>query len=268
MTPPRKPPQHEPPVSTPSERTLENRVAIITGAQRGMGAAIARLFARHGASLCLNDLDADNLRCTADDIAASGAPVISHAGSVTSEETVKEMFRGTLKAFGAVHILVNNAGVLRPTRAENISAEEFALVMDVSTMGTFLCSREAIPLMKKQRWGRIVNLSSSAGRSVSTIGGCHYTAAKAAMLGLTRAIAKEVGPFGVTVNAVCPGLIDTEMVRNTIPPAKIREYEASFPIPRMGLPEEVADLVLFLAGDSSAYITGAAIDINGGDLML
>ena len=174
----------------------------------------------------------------------------------------------TTREFGGLHILVNNAGVLRPTRVEQITTAEYDLVVDVSMKGCFLCSREVIPIMKRQRWGRIVNMSSSAGRSVSTLGGCHYTAAKAGMLGLTRAIAKEVAPFGITVNAVCPGLIDTEMVRGTIPPEKIRQYEAAFPIPRLGTPQEVADLVLFLAGDESAYITGASIDINGGDLML
>lgn len=251
-----------------SERALENRVAIVTGAQRGMGAAIARLFASHGAALCLNDVDEAGVRATAEEIRSAGARVIHHVGTVTSEASVKEMVAATVREFGTVHILVNNAGVLRPTRAEEISEEEFDFVMDVSAKGAFLCSREAIPIMKKQRWGRIVNMSSSAGRSVSTLGGCHYTAAKAAMLGLTRAIAKEVGPFGVTVNAVCPGLIDTEMTRSTISPQRIREYEESFPIPRMGLPEEVADLVLFLSSDRSAYITGAAVDINGGDLML
>ncbi len=249
-------------------QSLEGRVAIVTGAQRGMGAAIARLFAAHGASLCLSDVDETGVRATAAEIAATGSRVIHHAGSVTSEAAVREMVRATVAAFGAVHILVNNAGVLKPTRVEQITEEEFDFVMDVSAKGCFLCSREVIPIMKKQRWGRIVNVSSSAGRSVSTIGGCHYTAAKAAMLGLTRAMAKEVGSFGITVNAVCPGLIDTEMVRRTIPGETIQRFEKSFPIPRIGTPEEVADLVLFLAGDESAYITGASVDINGGDLMM
>ena len=111
-------------------------------------------------------------------------------------------------------------------------------------------------------------MSSSAGRSVSTLGGCHYTAAKAGMLGLTRAIAREVAPFDITVNAVCPGLIDTEMVRQDIAPEKLQQYLDSFPIPRLGTPEEVSQTFLFLASEEASYITGASIDINGGDLML
>jgi NAD(P)-dependent dehydrogenase (short-subunit alcohol dehydrogenase family) len=248
--------------------SLQGRAAIVTGAQRGMGAAIAQVLAMQGAGVCLNDVDEANLAVAAARIIAAGGRAITYAGSVTSETAVKNMVRATVKALGSVDILVNNAGVLRPTRVEQITEEEFDFVMDVSVKGCFLCSREVIPLMKGQRWGRIINMSSSAGRSVSTLGGCHYTAAKAAMLGLTRSMAKEVGAFGVTVNAVCPGLIDTEMVRSIIATEVIQRYERSFPIPRLGSPEEVAALVLFLASDASAYITGASIDINGGDLML
>ena len=249
-------------------RRLEGKVALITGAGRGMGAAIAGLFAEHGAAVVINDADAALARNKARDVQAKGGRAIHHSGSVADEEAVKQMVALAVRELGGLHILVNNAGVLRPTRVEQITTEEYDLVVDVSMKGCFLCSREVIPVMKQQRWGRIVNMSSSAGRSVSTLGGCHYTAAKAGMLGLTRAIAKEVAPFGITVNAVCPGLIDTEMVRGTIPPEKIRKYEDSFPIPRLGTPQEVADLVLFLACDESSYITGASIDINGGDLML
>ena len=128
-------------------------------------------------------------------------------------------------------------------------------------------SRHAAPHMREQGYGRIVHFSSTAGKTVSTIGGCHYTAAKHGVLGLTRALAKELAPHGVTVNAVCPGLIDTEMVRDTISDEKVREYEASFPIPRLGTPAEVADLVGFLVSESASYITGAALDINGGDFL-
>ncbi|MBI4027528.1 MAG: SDR family oxidoreductase [Verrucomicrobia bacterium] len=246
----------------------EGRVAIITGAARGMGAAIARLFAAHGFYLCLNDVDEVGIGSTKSQISSGGARVIRQAGSVASESSVKAMVQAAVREFGTVHILVNNAGVLKPTRVEKITEKEFDFVMNASAKGCFLCSREVIPHMKKQGWGRIVNISSSAGRSTSTLGGCHYTAAKAAMLGLTRAIAKEAGPFGITVNAVCPGLIDTEMVRHTISSGQIKRFEKSFPIPRLGKPEEVAKLALFLASDESAYITGASIDINGGDLMM
>ncbi|MBW2367230.1 MAG: SDR family oxidoreductase [Deltaproteobacteria bacterium] len=128
-------------------------------------------------------------------------------------------------------------------------------------------AQAVLGIMKSNRFGRIVNMSSSAGRSVSTLGGAHYTTAKAAVLGFTRAVAKEMAPYDITVNAVCPGLIDTDMVRLTVSPEKIAAYEAGFPVPRLGTPAEVANLVLFLIS-GAPYITGASIDINGGDLMM
>ena len=124
------------------------------------------------------------------------------------------------------------------------------------------------PYYAKKEWGRIINISSSAGKNISTMGGAHYTAAKAAVLGLTRHMAKEVAKFGITVNAICPGLIDTEMVKSTITPQQTLKYTDSFPIQRLGRPKEVADLVNFISSEEAAYITGASIDINGGDLMI
>jgi len=122
--------------------------------------------------------------------------------------------------------------------------------------------------MKAQGYGRVVNVSSTAGKSVSTLGGAHYTASKAGLLGLTRAAAKELGPFGITVNAICPGLIDTELTREHATPEALAAYARTFPIPRLGTPQEVADLITFLAAAAAGYITGASIDINGGDLMI
>ena len=149
--------------------------------------------------------------------------------------------------YGAVHILINNAGVLRPTPVIDIEEEEWDLVVDVNLKGAYLCSREVLPHMRQAGWGRIVNFSSTAGKNVSTVGGAHYTAAKAGVLGFTRHLAKEEARHGITVNAVCPGLIDTEMVRSTISDSKVRAYADSFPIARLGRPEEVAELVAFLA---------------------
>ena len=150
----------------------------------------------------------------------------------------------------------------------DISHEEWLRVMDINVNGLFWLTQEVLKTMIEQNYGRIVNMSSSAGRSVSTLGGVHYTASKAAVLGITRAVAKEVAKYGITCNAVCPGLIDTDMVRKTVSVERILGYEQSFPISRLGTPREVANLVLFLGSDESAYITGASIDINGGDLMM
>jgi 3-oxoacyl-[acyl-carrier protein] reductase len=132
----------------------------------------------------------------------------------------------------------------------------------------FLLTKAVLPPMREQQYGRIINISSSAGRMVSTLGGAHYTASKAGLLGLTRAAAKELGPFGITVNAICPGMIDTELTREHASTELLERLAGSFPIRRLGTSQEVADLVCFIASDAAGYITGASLDINGGDLMM
>jgi 3-oxoacyl-[acyl-carrier protein] reductase len=170
--------------------------------------------------------------------------------------------------FGRLDILVNNAAAAYSTRFEQISEEEWRRALDVNLTAAFLCIQAAVPAMKSRGYGRVINLSSTAGKSVSTLGGAHYTASKAGLLGLTRAAAKELGPFGITVNAVCPGLIDTELTREHATPEELAAHARSFPIQRLGTATEVADLICFLASEQAGYITGAALDINGGDLMI
>ena len=241
---------------------LDGKTAIVTGAAQGMGRTIVEALAREGARVVGADVNEEELRALGESVDGLWLRV-----DVTDEAEVEGMVRRTLERYGSADILVNNAGVLRPTRFENITKQEWDWVLDVNVNGTFLCTKAVLPTMKANRFGRIINMSSSAGRSVSTLGGAHYTTAKAAVLGLTRAVAKEMAPYGITANAVCPGLIDTPMVRVECTPEQVAAYERSFPISRLGAPEEVADLVIFLAADA-AYITGASIDINGGDLMM
>ena len=251
-----------------SEGKLHNQVAIVTGAAQGMGATIAGRLAAEGAKVVLSDINAEKVAQVAGRInSAAEDSALATRTDVTKEDEVAEMVEVTVEHHGTVGILVNNAGLLYPTRIDHVTKAEWDEVLDVNLNGSFLCSKAVLPIMKANKFGRIVNMSSSAGRSVSTLGGVHYTAAKAGVLGLTRGMAKEVAPFGITVNAVCPGLIDTEMARENCSPEQLRAYEESFPIPRLGTPEEVAQLIIFLATDA-AYITGAAIDINGGDLMM
>ena len=250
-------------------RPLKEQVAIVTGAAQGMGASIASHLAEAGAQVVICDIALDKAQQTSQRINAGleCESTVARATDVTDEQQVGDLVDQTVERFGRVSILVNNAGILFPTRIAEISLREWESVIGVNLTGSFLCSRAVIPTMRSASYGRIINMSSSAGRSVSTLGGAHYTAAKAGVLGLTRALAKELAGDGILVNAICPGLIDTEMVHDTCDPDRIARYEQSFPVSRLGQPSEVADVVLFLCAAGS-YITGASIDVNGGDLMI
>jgi NAD(P)-dependent dehydrogenase (short-subunit alcohol dehydrogenase family) len=241
-------------------------VAVVTGGSRGLGYACAERLAAGGARVALLDIDGD-----AADRAAVALPGGPHAGAacdVTRAADVETAIASVRARLGPPAVLVNNAGILHPTRFLEIPEAEWDAVMDVSVKGAFLASQTCAAAMVEAGWGRIVNVSSTAGKSVSTVGGAHYTTAKAALLGMTRALAKELAPHGVTVNAICPGLFATEMTLQTVDAATLARFAADFPIARLGRPEEVAALVAFLCGEEAAYITGAALDINGGDLMV
>lgn len=249
-------------------RELRERVAIVTGGSRGIGRAIALRLAEEGARVLVADIDSLNAKKTAEELNEKQLEAVAVQVDVTKEKSVNEMVKIALKAFKKIDILINNAGIMFRTRFQKISLREWENMLKVNLTGPFLCTKAVIPLMKKNGYGRIVNISSSAGRSVSTLGGAHYTASKAGLLGFTRAVAKEAASFGITVNAVCPGLIDTQMARDTTTKAELGAFIDSFPIKRLGLPEEIGDLVSFLCSQKAAYITGATIDINGGDLMI
>lgn len=233
-----------------------------------MGYECARHLGLAGSSVVLCDVDESSVAEAAERLNHEGVRAMACHGDVTDEDAVADMYARVNSRYGRPNLLINAAGILRSTRFLDISVQEWDDVLAVSLKGTFLCSRQCLPSMMEDGWGRIVNFSSTAGKNVSTLGGAHYTVAKAGVLGLTRAIAKEVASFGISVNAVCPGLIDTDMIRSMCGDAMLEQYARSFPIPRLGQPSEVAALVGFLCGDSAAYITGAAFDINGGDLMI
>ncbi|HCR17551.1 MAG TPA: hypothetical protein DIU35_08710 [Candidatus Latescibacteria bacterium] len=249
-------------------QALDNRTAVITGAGRGMGQSIACALAELGVQVVVNDLDEEAAQGTVQQIRASRHRAAAFQTDVTDALGVQAMVDWTADTFGGVHILVNNAGVLYPTSVAKTDEEEWDRVIAVNLKGTFLCSKAVLSHMQDAGWGRIINISSTAGKSVSTVGGAHYTASKAGVLGFTRHLAREVASDGITVNAVCPGLIDTEMVRTAIDKERTRAYAESFPIQRLGKPEEVAELVAFLASEQAGYITGASLDINGGDLTI
>jgi NAD(P)-dependent dehydrogenase (short-subunit alcohol dehydrogenase family) len=250
------------------EHELQGKVAIITGGGRGIGRGIAERLAEAGAEIIVADIDVTQAKKTAEKLAKKGKNSLAIQADISRESAVNFLIKKSLEKFNKVDILINNAGIMFRTRLQHLSLEEWEKTLKVNLTGPFLLLKALLPVMKKNGYGRIVNISSSAGRSVSTLGGAHYTASKAGLLGLTRAAAKELASFGITVNAVCPGLIDTQMVRKTTKKAELKAFLNSFPIQRLGLPEEIGALVVFLCSDRASYITGASIDINGGALMI
>jgi NAD(P)-dependent dehydrogenase (short-subunit alcohol dehydrogenase family) len=249
--------------STPSDFT--GRVALITGAARGLGRAAAARLHQRGASVAINVRDS----ARAEEGAGSlGERALAVPGDVTTPGVAEQIVAATLARFGRLDILVNNAAYAKGTRFEQLSVEEWRQAFEVNVTAPFVLMKAALSAMKAQGYGRVVNISSTAGRMVSTLGGAHYTASKTALLGLTRAAAKELGRFGITVNAVCPGMIDTELTREHATPDRLTELAQLYPIPRLGTAREVAELICFAASEAAGYITGASFDINGGDLMM
>ena len=241
------------------------RVVIITGASRGIGRAAAIRFYERGASVSVNVRDTARAELVAKSLGDRALPV---AGDLTSASVITSIVTRTLDRFGRVDVLVNNAAVAYTTRFSEIPAAEWRDTLDANLTAPFLLMQAVVPAMRTQQYGRIVNISSKAGRMVSTLAGAHYTASKAGLLGLTRAAAKELGKFGITVNAVCPGMIDTELAHQNATPERLAQLAAGYPVPRLGTAREVAELICFAASESAGYITGATFDINGGDLMM
>lgn len=240
-------------------------IAIVTGAWRGLGRAAAGRLYELGASVAVNVRD----RARAEDVARSlGDRALAVHGDVAEPGVPEDIVKRTLDRFGRVDILINNAAVARSTRFPDLTAEEFRETVEVNLTAPFLFIRAVLPTMQAQNYGRVINISSSAGRMVSTLGSSAYTASKAGLLGLTRAAAKELGKFGITVNAICPGMIDTELTHEHATPDLLERLAAGYAVPRLGTAREVADLICFIASPAAGYITGASLDINGGDLMM
>jgi NAD(P)-dependent dehydrogenase (short-subunit alcohol dehydrogenase family) len=225
-------------------------------------------LAESGASVVVNDLEPSAAAETAESVISAGGIAMAVAGDISDSTFVDRLVGSAAEEYGGINILVNAAGILRRTAVIDMPEAEWDLVMNVNLKGTFLTSRAVLKSMRRSGWGRIVNFSSTAGKTTSTLGGAHYTASKHAVLGLTRHMAMEEASHSITVNSICPGLIDTEMVRQEIDTDRINRYIEGFPIHRLGEPSEAAELVAFLASDRAAYITGQGFDISGGDLMV
>jgi 3-oxoacyl-[acyl-carrier protein] reductase len=249
---------------------LDGRACIVTGAgsARGIGRAVALAMVAQGAALTLCDVDAESVKQLADHITDIGGRVIHLKADVTSEEDVAKVVQTTIDQWGKVDILVNNAGITQPVKVLDTSVADWDRVVNVNLKGTFICSKAVLPNMINNGYGRIVNLSSvSAKRGGGVFGGAHYSAAKAGVLGFAKALAREVSPYGITVNSVTPGLIATDIRGGLETPEEQKRMSADIPCRRMGTPEEVAASICFLASEEAAYITGEEIDINGGSHM-
>ena len=246
---------------------LDGKFAIITGAAspRGLGKATARLFAEHGATVAI--LDLNNVQAT-EAAADLGAAHVGLACDVTDRASCQAAADALLAHWGRIDILVNNAGITQPLKIMDIAPENYDAVTDVSLRGTLYMTQAVIPAMRAQKSGSIVNMSSvSAQRGGGIFGGPHYSAAKAGVLGLTKAMARELAPDQVRVNAICPGFIATDITAGKLTPEMRAQVLAGIPMGRAGEAIDVAGCALFLASDLSAYCTGTEVDVNGGSLI-
>ena len=246
---------------------LADKVAVISGAAspRGIGLATARLFAKHGARVAILDLDEAGARRAAEELGPEHRGFVCDVADLASCQNAA---RQVLEAFGKTDILLANAGITQPVKFMDISPENWDRVMDVNLRGVFYLSQAFVPHMRERKQGSIACMSSvSAQRGGGVFGGPHYSAAKAGVLGLAKAMARELGPDGIRVNCVTPGLIQTDITGGKLTDELRAEIMKGIPLNRLGDAEDVAGAYLFLASDLSAYITGAVIDVNGGMLI-
>jgi NAD(P)-dependent dehydrogenase (short-subunit alcohol dehydrogenase family) len=246
---------------------LTGKTAAISGAAspRGIGLATARLFARHGARVAILDIDAAAAERAAKEL---GPEHRGFACDVTSRASCEQAIRQTLEAFGQVDILINNAGITQPVKIMEIDEASWNRIIDVNLTGVLHLSQAVIPHMRERRQGSIACMSSvSAQRGGGIFGGPHYSAAKAGVLGLAKAMARELGPDGIRVNCVTPGLIQTDITGGMLTDELKAKILEGIPLNRLGTADDVAGIYLFLASDLSAYVTGAVIDVNGGMLI-
>lgn len=242
---------------------LAGKTAIVTGAGSGIGATTAERLAAEGVNVVVSDINLEAAEDQAAKLRNSGGKALAVRANVVEAADVNTMVERAVAAFGTVHILVNNAGLTRDMRITKMEEADWDIVVDVILKGAFLCTRAVLPHMNEQKWGRIVNISSRA--YLGNPGQSNYSAAKAGIIGFTRAMSLEAGRNYVTVNAVAPGIINTAMVRSLPHWDKIKENaEKTTPIPRIGEPEDIADAVAFLVSERAGYISGDVLHVTGG----
>lgn len=242
---------------------VENRVAVITGASRGIGKACACKLAAEGVTVVINySSSSAAAEEVVSEIAANGGSAKAYKCDVSDSQAVEKMFADIIKEFGRIDILINNAGITRDNLSMLMTEEDFDAVLSTNLKGAFNCIRACLPKMIRSRYGRIINISSISGLHGNP-GQANYSAAKAGLIGLTKSVAKEVGKRGITVNAIAPGFIETDMVKGFDEEFK-KQFANEIPLKRFGKPEEVADIVAFFASEKASYTTGSVINIDGG----
>jgi len=244
---------------------FKEQVALVTGSARGIGRAIAEALARKGVALAIADVNLDEAKATSADLAKNDVKTMALRIDVSNSREVITAFQEILKEFGRLDILVNNAGITRDSLLLRMKEEDWDAVIDVNLKGVFLCAKEAVRAMAKQRYGRIVNIASVVA-FMGNPGQANYSASKAGIVGLTKTLAKEYASRGITANAVAPGFITTAMT-DALPENVKEEMKKAIPMARFGTIEDVANAVVFLASPSSGYITGQVIHVNGGMYM-
>ena len=244
---------------------LKEKVAIITGSSRGIGKEIALELARNGANIVISDINLDEAQKTALEIQVLGSKAIAVKANVAISGDVEEMISIVLKEFGRIDILVNNAGITRDTLLMRMKEEDWDAVIDVNLKGSFNCIKSVSKPMMKQRYGKIINISSVVGL-MGNAGQINYSASKAGLLGMTKTAARELATRNITVNAVAPGYIETEMTK-ALPDEVKQKFMENIPLQKLGSTSDIAKAVLFLASPSADYITGQTINVNGGLYM-
>jgi len=245
---------------------LEGKVGIVTGAAGGFGRAIANKFAREGADVVLADINSQAAESVAAEVRALGRKALVTKTNVADEGSVQEMVDAALQEFGQIDILVNNAGLSRSCTIQELSLAEWEKLMAVNLTGTFLCCKAVIEHMVSRNYGKIINVSSISGHTARGVG-VDYSASKTGVLGITRTLALQVAPAGVNVNAVAPGPIVTPLFEKNFTQEAVDRLRATIPFRRQGKPEDVANLIAFLASEEAGWITGEVIAINGGAFM-
>jgi len=244
---------------------LKGKTALVTGAGRGIGRAIALCFARNGADVAVSDVDAVGVESTAEEIRQMGQRAIAITCNVTDSKACQEMVDRVVAEFSRLDILVNNAGIRRDKLVMGMADHDWDVVMDVNLKGAFYCTRAALRPMGKQRFGRIISMASVVGL-MGNKGQANYAASKAGLIALTKSVAKEMASRGITANAIAPGFVQTEMTE-TLPDEYKEALLKQIPVGRMGTPDEIAACALFLASDGSSYVTGHVLQVDGGMVM-